>query len=35
MIGPSRPTDEPVPMATADASDFTSATTGRIIPPLK
>ncbi len=34
MIGPSRPTEEPVPMAMAEASDFTSATTGRITPPL-
>jgi hypothetical protein len=33
MIGPSRPIVEPLPMATADASDFTTATTGRITPP--
>ena len=32
MIGPSRPTDEPLPIATAEASDFTSATIGRILP---
>ena len=34
MIGPSRPTDEPLPIAIAEASDFTSATTGRITPLL-
>ena len=28
MIGPSRPTAEPLPMAIAEASDFTTATTG-------
>jgi len=34
MIGPSRPTDEPVPIAMADARDLISATTGRMMPPL-
>ena len=34
MIGPSRPTDEPLPIATAEARDFTSATIGRMIPSL-
>ena len=34
MIGPSRPTEAPVPMASAEASDFTIATCGRILPPL-
>ena len=34
MIGPSRPTDEPLPIAMADARDFTNATTGRMMPPL-
>ena len=34
MIGPSRPTDEPLPIANAEASDFTSATIGRITPSL-
>ena len=34
MIGPSRPTDEPLPIAMAEARDFTNATTGRITPPL-
>ena len=29
MIGPSRPTAAPLPIDTADASDFTAATTGR------
>ena len=33
MIGPSRPTAAPLPMATAEASDFTTATTGRISRP--
>ena len=33
MIGPSRPTAEPLPMATAEASDFTTATAGRMMPP--
>ena len=34
MIGPSRPTDAPLPIASAEANDLTSATTGRISPPL-
>ena len=34
MIGPSRPTAAPVPIATADASDFATATTGLITPRL-
>jgi hypothetical protein len=34
MIGPSRPTDAPLPIAMADAKDFTNATTGRITPLL-
>ena len=34
MIGPSRPTDEPLPIAMAEATDLTNATTGRITPPL-
>ena len=34
MIGPSRPTAAPVPIASAEASDFTTATTGRIMPFL-
>ena len=33
-IGPSRPTEPPVPMQIAEASDLTAATTGRITPPL-
>ena len=33
-IGPSRPTEPPPPMQSADASDFTTATCGRILPPL-
>ena len=32
MIGPSRPTAAPLPIAIAEASDFTTATTGRITP---
>ena len=32
-IGPSRPTDPPVPMHSAEASDLTAATCGRIRPP--
>ena len=32
MIGPSRPTAAPVPIASAEAIDFTTATTGRMIP---
>ena len=34
MIGPSRPTAAPLPIAIAEASDFTTATTGRMTPPL-
>ena len=34
-IGPSRPTEPPPPMHSALASDFTSATWGRIRPPLR
>ena len=34
MIGPSRPTAAPLPMAMAEANDFAAATTGRITPPL-
>jgi hypothetical protein len=34
MIGPSRPTAAPLPIEIAEASDFTTATTGRITPPL-
>ncbi|HEX5278464.1 MAG TPA: hypothetical protein VFW28_00155 [Micropepsaceae bacterium] len=33
MIGPSRPTDAPVPIASAETSDFTTATMGRMTPP--
>ena len=32
MIGPSRPTAAPVPMEMAEASDFTTATIGRMMP---
>ena len=32
-IGPSRPTEPPEPMQTAEASDFTIGTCGRIRPP--
>ena len=32
MIGPSRPMVAPLPMAIADARDFTTATTGRMTP---
>src|SRR6266850_5855936 len=32
MIGPSRPTDPPLPMETAEATDLTAATMGRILP---
>ncbi len=32
-IGPSRPTEPPEPMHSAEASDFTTATRGRIRPP--
>ena len=34
-IGPSRPTEPPPPMHSALASDFTSATCGRMRPPLR
>jgi hypothetical protein len=34
MIGPSRPTAAPLPIAIAEARDFTTATIGRITPPL-
>ena len=34
MIGPSRPTDAPLPIAMAEARDLTNATTGRMTPPL-
>ena len=34
MIGPSRPTAAPLPMAKAEAMDFTTATTGRMTPRL-
>ena len=34
-IGPSRPTEPPEPMHTADASDFTIGTCGRIRPPSR
>ena len=34
MIGPSRPTDPPLPMESAEAIDLTSATTGRMTPFL-
>ena len=34
MIGPSRPTDEPLPIAKADANDFTRTTGGRMMPSL-
>ena len=33
MIGPSRPTEAPVPMDKAEASDFTTATMPRMLPP--
>ena len=33
-IGPSRPTEPPVPMQIADASALTTLTCGRIRPPL-
>ena len=32
MIGPSRPTAAPLPIESAEASDLTAATTGRITP---
>jgi len=34
MIGPSRPTDEPLPIANAEASDFTSTTAGQMTSSL-
>lgn len=34
-MGPSRPTDPPPPMHSAEASDFTSATWGAIRPPRR
>ena len=34
-IGPSRPTEPPEPMQSADASDFTAATRTGIRPPLR
>ena len=34
MIGPSRPTDPPLPMESAEASDLMTATTGRMMPLL-
>ena len=34
MIGPSRPTAAPLPIARAEASDFATATTGRMMPRL-
>ena len=34
MIGPSRPTEPPLPIEIADASDLTTATTGRMTPFL-
>ena len=34
MIGPSRPTAAPLPIESAEASDFTTATTGRMTPRL-
>ena len=33
-IGPSRPTDPPVPMHSADATALTTLTCGRIRPPF-
>jgi hypothetical protein len=33
-IGPSRPTDPPTPMHSADATAFTTLTCGRIRPPF-
>ena len=32
MIGPSRPTDPPLPMEMAEATDFTAATMARMLP---
>ena len=34
MMGPSRPTDPPLPMQREEAKDLTKATTGRMIPLL-
>ena len=34
MIGPSRPTEPPLPIEIADANDLTAATTGRMTPFL-
>ena len=34
MMGPSRPTEAPVPMEIAEAIDFTTATTPRTFPSL-
>ena len=34
MIGPSRPTEPPLPIDRAEASDLTTATTGRTTPLL-
>ena len=34
-IGPSRPTEPPVPIVRADAAVFTRATRGRIFPPFR
>ena len=32
MMGPSRPTEPPLPIDSAEASDLTTATRGRILP---
>ncbi len=34
MMGPSRPTEPPLPIEIADATDLTAATTGRMTPFL-
>jgi hypothetical protein len=34
-IGPSRPTEPPLPRHSAEASDFTAGTCGRIRPPAR
>ncbi len=34
MIGPSRPTEPPLPIEIAEAKDLTAATTGRMRPRL-
>ena len=34
MIGPSRPTEPPVPIEIPEASALISVTTGRMMPPL-